>query len=67
MFGGEHRAKRTRDWSAAKGRPLAAGTGELQVLRARRAVLASKHALQPDKLAGGVAQATTHLQPIFTV
>jgi lipid-binding SYLF domain-containing protein len=35
------------------------------VLGARRAVLASKHSLQPDELAGGVAQATIHVQPIF--
>jgi hypothetical protein len=40
--------------------------GELQVFRARRAVLATKHSLQPDKLAGGVAQATTHVQRSFT-
>jgi hypothetical protein len=31
----------------------------------RRAVLASKPSLQPGKLAGGVAQATIHVQPIF--
>jgi hypothetical protein len=66
MFGGYHRTTRTRDSPAAKGRPLAAGTAERKVLGARRAVLASKHSLQPGELAGGVAQATTHVQPIFT-
>jgi hypothetical protein len=60
------RATRTRDSPAAKGRPLAAATGELKVLVARRAQLASKHSLQPDKLAGGVAQATIHMPPTFT-
>jgi hypothetical protein len=35
------------------------------MLGVRRAVLASKHSLQPGKLAGGVAQATIHVQPIF--
>jgi hypothetical protein len=55
----------TRDWLAAKGRPFEAGTGERKVLGVRRAVLASKPSLQPGKLAGGVAQATTHVQPIF--
>jgi hypothetical protein len=44
-----------------------AGTGERKVLKVRRAVLASKHSLQPGKLAGGVAQATIHVQSIFTV
>jgi hypothetical protein len=28
-------------------------------------VLASKPSLQPGKMAGGVAQATIHVQPIF--
>jgi hypothetical protein len=66
MFGGSTRLTRTRDWPVAKGRPFAAGTGDLQAPVARRTVLAAKHSLQPDKLAGGVAQATTHAQPIFT-
>jgi hypothetical protein len=57
MFGGYPRAMRTRDSPAAKGRPLAAGTGALKMLGARRAVLASKPSLQPGELAGGVAQA----------
>jgi hypothetical protein len=65
MFGGETRSTRTCDSPAAKCRPFAAGTGERKMLGVRRAVLASKHSLQPDKLAGGVAQATTHVQPIF--
>jgi hypothetical protein len=48
------------------GRPLEAGTGERKVLGARRAVLATKHSLQPGELGGGVSQWTIHVQPIFT-
>jgi hypothetical protein len=58
-------ATRTRDWPASKGRPFEAGTGERKVFGARLAALASKPSLQPGKLAGGVAQATTHVQTIF--
>jgi hypothetical protein len=47
------------------GRPFEAGTGERKMLGARRAPLASKPSLQPGKLAGGVAQATIHVQTIF--
>jgi hypothetical protein len=63
MFDGETCATRTRDWPAAKGRPGAADAGDRKVLGARRAVLASKHSLQPGELAGGVAQATIYVQP----
>jgi hypothetical protein len=38
----------------------AVGTGDWNVLGARRTVLATKHSLQPGELAGGVAQATIY-------